>query len=225
MKMPREAIAFLFVVCLAVLATACDGGDGESTPTATPMPTPTSTPTVSRPELKLDDAPYYLDVSAVLPGFQQLDSREEEMSNEDLGLGPDFSEVVTYLSEEPFQWTFMFMYVASGEIEKARTRSELRDVKTLEEQFLVGFYEGVGTEEVETSVRWSDPTVGDAAKLARLTADFSGVETEIQAVIFLQEEGPEMALVFVLNLWYPFEPPKVDTVTIAQEISARIANR
>jgi len=164
-------------------------------------------------------------VSGVLPGFRQLDPHEEGMSNQDLGLGADFSEVVAYLSEEPYQATFMFMYVASGEFEKASARAELRDVETLEEQFLAGFYEGVGDEEVGATIRWSDPAVGDTAKLARLTADFWGAETEIEAVIFLQEEGQEAALVFLLNLWYPFEPPKVDTLTIAREISARIANR
>jgi hypothetical protein len=240
--------AVLTVACL--LAAACGGDEQEqapagATPTASATPTadeteeadasptaaapsPTAPGTATSPsssELSLDDAPYYLDASAVLPGFRQLDPAQEGLSNEYLGLGPEYSEVTAYLSEEPFQTTFMFMHVASGEIEEASARAELRDEQYLEDAFLSGFTESVEGQDVETTIEWSDADVGDAAKLARMTATTSGGEIEVEMLIFLQEQGEDAAAVFIGSMWLPGEPATVDTVTIAREISARIANR
>jgi hypothetical protein len=219
---PTEATA-----TAAATRTADETEEADTSPTAA-VPSPTTRPATPAPsgsELSLDDAPYYLDASAVLPGFSQLDPAEEGLSNEYLGLGSDYSEVTAYLSEEPFQTTFMFMHVASGEIEKASAKAELRDEQHLEEAFLGGFTENVEGQDVETTIEWSDVDVGDAAKLARLTATTSGAEIEVEMLIFYQEEGEDGVAVFIGSMWLPGEPAKVDTLTVAREISARIANR
>jgi hypothetical protein len=232
-------------VGVAVLAAACllfaaCGGDGqEQTPAAATGTTvatqePGASPTATAPQattspstsgLSLDDAPYYLDASAVLPGFRQLDPAQEGLSNEYLGLGPDYSEVTAYLSEEPFQTTFMFMHIASGEIQKASAMAELRDEQHLEDAFLGGFTKNAEGEDVQTTVEWSDVDVGDAAKLARLTATTSGGEVVVEMLVFFQEKGNDAAVVFIGSMWLPGEPATVDTPTIAREISARIASR
>jgi hypothetical protein len=240
-------VAVLAAACL--LAVACGGDEQEQTPAASTVtaaapaadetqetrpsptavaPSPTAPPATASPStsgLSLDDASYYLDASAVLPGFRALDPTEEGLSNEQLGLGPDYSEVTAYLSEEPFQTTFMFMYIASGEIEKASLKAELRDEQYLEDAFLSGFTESAGDEDVETSIEWSDADVGDAAKLARMTATTSGAQIEVEMLVFFQEVGEDAAAVFIGSMWLPAEPATVDTLTVAREISARIASR
>lgn len=217
--------AVLAAACL--LATACGGDEQEQTPAGSIVSTttPPATTSPSGSELSLDDAPYYLDASAVLPGFRQLDPAVEGLSNEYLDLGPEYSEVTAFLSEEPFQTTFMFMHVATGEIEKAAAQAELRDEQHLEEAFLGAFTESVEGQDVQTNVEWSDVDVGDAAKLAHLTTTTSGGEVEVEMLIFLQEEGEDAAAVFIGSMWLPGEPAAVDTLTVAREISTRIAER
>ena len=117
------------------------------------------------------------------------------------GLGPDFSETVLYLSDEPFQIVAIFMTIVSGEIEKAANRAFFRDQEALEEQFLAGFLEGAG--EVEPTIRWSDPSVGDTAKLASITTDFEGVEVREEFLFFVLEEESEAADVLMLSVWLP----------------------
>ena len=84
---------------------------------------PTSTqPT--QPVLKkitLDDSPTVLDLLPLLPtSFERLDAASEGMSNSDMGLGSDFSEVEVILNEDPYQLIFAYLAILEEDDEVSR---------------------------------------------------------------------------------------------------------
>ena len=83
----KMGIFILALLIMVVPAVAC----GE--PTAS----------LSKKKITLSDAPTVLDMAWELSAsFERLDAASEGMSNKDMGLGPDFSEVELFLSEEPY---------------------------------------------------------------------------------------------------------------------------
>lgn len=232
------AVSMSIFLAVMLIVVGCSSGDGgeppvksetpdisAETPTPTSAPTTTLSPTTAvGSELKLEDAPQYLDASAVLPGFRQVEPGPEGLSNADLGLGPGFSEVVVFLSDEPFQTVALFMTVLSGEIEKARERDFLRSGGVID-SFLYGF----DTDNEDTQVkdiRTIEVAVGDLAQLATLNVESIDFGTSVaeEFIVFYQDKGQQAVLVFVLNVGTE-KPPTIDSVTIAQEVSARIEGR
>lgn len=213
------------IIVVTPTVPAVEEPESATSPIRQPTPEPRS-----RPELTLDDAPYFLDVGSVLPGFKKLDPTQDGFTKEELGLGPRVSDVVVYLSEQPFQFVMVFMGLLSGDIEKASARVGLRREEALEEFLIAGLFEGMSQffdpGSVETDVQWNKVSVGDTAKLAQVTmTDLGLVLAEVDVLLFLQEEGREMAQVIVMSVWLPEAPAAVDTLTVGREVSSRIANR
>ncbi len=178
--------------------------------------------------MSLDDAAYYLDASAVLPGFRQVDPCDEGFRNEDLGLGPSFSEVRCYVSEQPFELVWLYMFVASGEFEKAAARAELRDQEAQEEAILASLRGGMAPEEaqwMEVAIEWSVPPLADTASMAQVTMDVYGEASQAEFLMFIQEEGSEAAVVVVSTLWFSDEVAPSGAFAVAREVSDRIAGR
>lgn len=233
-------------VALVLLTVASCGGGDEDTdieetstpvptatqqptdvPTAEPTPEPTPAPTATVPPAGYDlsDAPYYLDVSSVLPGFTKVDAASQGLSNADLGLGPDFSEVEVYMLDNPVQITFMYMAIASGDFEKNDILADFDNEPLLEEFLQTGFVTAPGTEDMELTINWLEVDVGDRGKTAACTITCPGLpDTEFDFLIFYQESGDDAALVFVLSIWEPGTAPTVDVETIGHEISDRLAS-
>jgi hypothetical protein len=218
---------WLIPLLALVLLTGCGASSEETAPTPSPVaePTPTAEPTPSATPtavpLSIDDAPHYLDVSSVLPGFRQVDPSGEGLSNADLGLGPDFSEVVLFLSDEPFQTVMLYMAVISGEINKAREKSLLQS-GAVTDSFVEGFESTVGQGEMK-DLQVREVPIGEFGMLATLVAeDVYGSRTPEEFLAFYQDKGNQAALVFVLNISSPDSAFTIDTTTIAEEISARI---
>ncbi len=117
----------------------------------------------------------------------------------------------------------MLMSLASGETEKAAARRELEDTELLDELFIAPMRE----EWDLVGVGWEDVDVGDMARYASalLTKFFPDETRVIDILVFMQEEGPQAAVVQVTSTWLAGETPVVDTITIAEEISNNIANR
>ncbi len=213
------AIAVVAIVIVVAVLSRDGGGDGdgsgpivEGSPTATVTPTITPQPTTT-PQLTLADAPYYLDVGDVLPGFKQVDPYEQGLSKEDLP--SNAAEPAMYLSEDPLQIVLLVLQVAEGDVLKAVVYDQLTDNTYLEDE--LSPYSG-GAE-----ILWSDPAVGDAARRARFTAPFGNAAANFEVIIFLQEKGADAAVIWAFNIWRE-ESPIIDNAEIVREISARISS-
>ena len=242
-------VVYPAVIVVAVLFSAACGGSGEKAkPTEGPNPpqgavetagsldvTPTVAPTPTpapKPAITLDDAPSYLNVSDILPGFARLDPRQEGGTKEDvwgLQMGnsvEQFSELQLYLSEKPFQYMWIMMGVFPSRAELASWKAVVRDEKTFSQQFVQGFVEAFtarsGLKDVpEPSMTCRDVAVGDFARLCELSLVYQGGQIQMDVVLMFQEN----TVVLIYDMWYPAEPATVDILTVARTVSSRIANR
>ena len=158
----------------------------------TPIPTP-QPPTAE--EITLADAAAILDLSSDLPpGFEELDATSEGVSNEDLGLGPDFSEVKVFLCEDPFNFVIAYMTIVAGRVQQAGEDAYLRDEEQLKED--ADYWLDVGAAEEGMTVSSIDyfvthPNIGDAAAIVRasIVYEYLGMDMEQEAeVLYVREE-------------------------------------
>lgn len=78
-------------------------------------------------EFTLTDAPTVLDLSSLLPSrFEHIDAASEELSNSDLGLGPDWSEVELFRSQEPYELIYVYLTIMEKDAD-SQTRSLVAD--------------------------------------------------------------------------------------------------
>lgn len=222
--MVRILACLLGVASLLVLLSACEQ---SAPPGSLPGSGVEDTPVEAGPNrgISLDDAPYYLDASAVLPGFRQVDER---IIHEDLGFGSGQTVFVAYRSDEPLEIVELNMRVVSGDVENSAVRALLRDEETLEEGLMDGVLEtakSVGLEVDSVAIQWTDVAVGDAAKMAQIAIEDVYAEIACEYLIFIQEEEGNGVLVSVSTLWYGAEPPSVGALAVAREISDRLADR
>ena len=136
--MKRLAVA---AVGLALVVGVACGETGPSQPTPTPAARPPATAELSPAarNVTVADAPHYLDVGSVLPGFRRIDPAEAGV---DLSqIGPDAS-LAAYLSEQPFQSLIMYSEVLTNAVDKASTKAEMRG-DTYPETFLTSVMDPV----------------------------------------------------------------------------------
>lgn len=236
--MKRLGIAAVgLAVVLGVSTAALTGCASEQvveklvlvTPTVAPAPTPEP-----KPAITLADAPSYLNVSDILPGFKRLDPSQEGMTwdqpwAQQFGKEAEkFSDFQLYLSDQPYQYVFMTMGVFSGESEQAAWKAMMRgDDQGLTQQFLSGFAPAFAAssgqkEAPKVSVVWSDVAVGDSAKRAQVSLSYQGGRVQMVDMVIMFQEN---SVTFIYDLWYPAEPAAVDILTVARAVSGRIANR
>lgn len=146
------------------------------TSTSTPMPTPTSSP---RRDLVLSDAPELLNLSSLLPSvFEHIDAASEGLSNEDLGLGPECSEVEVFLREEPYQLIYTFLGIEKSRIGKASSDALFRDDEQV--KAMIEYNVQLGAEEAGMydhrieNIETFHPDIGDLAILGSAVATSFG---------------------------------------------------
>ncbi len=128
-NMKRLILSVLAISAILLGACACPSAPAAPTTQTTPTaPIAPTQPKVTPKKITLADAPIVLDLSPLLPvSFEHLDAASEGMSNKDLGLGPKASEVVLFLSEEPYQMIWGFLGIIESRSEHATTDALFRD--------------------------------------------------------------------------------------------------
>jgi len=139
---------FLFVAC-----------------SSTSSPSPTST----AKKITLADAPDILNLTDILPGsFEQIDAGSEGMSNKDMGLGSDASEVQLFLSEDPFQMIYCFLGISQSRIEQAGFDTMVKDEEQMKSLIIDNLQAGAIEEGIDMGVpevELTYPNIGDSAVL------------------------------------------------------------
>jgi hypothetical protein len=171
-------------------------------------------------EITLADAPAILDMSPDLPArFDHVDAASEGMSNRDLELGPEFSEVELFFSEEPFQMVFAYMTIIESQLERAASDSLMRDEEQFKSIILAALEEGAIQEGIEWSgiseIRVSYPDIGDLAVLGQ------GEATSYGATIAYEELAFKNDKVYVFVIQY-YTAEGVSLVPLAEGVNQRI---
>ena len=200
----KIGIFVLALLIMVVPAVAC----GE--PTAS----------LSKKKITLADAPTVLDMAWELSAsFERLDAASEGMSNKDMGLGPDFSEVDLFLSEEPYQVVFAYLTVIESQVERATSDALMRDEGQIESMVVENLRAGAGEEGVELSeatVEVTHPDVGDLAVLGSGTMSAYGFSMGYDMLIFKSNK----VYVFIMSVYLPGE--SVSLVALAEGVEQRI---
>ena len=187
----KIAIVMLAVLIMVVPAVAC----GE---TATPS-------TLAKPKITLADAPTVLDMAWELSAsFERLDAASEGLSNEDMGLGPDFSEVEMFFSEEPFQIVFAYLGIIESRVERAGVDALMRDEEQIESMVVENLRAGAAEEGVELAnaeIEVTYPNVGDLAVLGSGTMSAYGVSLGYDILILKSNK----VYVTINSIYFPGE--------------------
>ncbi|MFC1952469.1 hypothetical protein ACFLV8_02355 [Chloroflexota bacterium] len=168
----------------------------------------------------LDDASVVLDMSLELPeSFERLDAVSEGLSNKDLGLGSDFSEVELFLSEEPYQAVFAYLTIMESQIERASTDTLIRDEEQIKAMVLENLRAGAaeeGSELSDVDVEVTYPSIGNLAALGSGTIGAYGVSMGYDILIFKSNK----VYVSVFSMYLPGE--SVSLVPLTKGIERRI---
>lgn len=139
-------------------------------PTPAPVPTPAPTPElapVPSKKIALEDAPQILDLLPILPAsFEKLDAASEGLSNADIGLGPEFSEVEVFMSDDPYQLIFCYLTICESRVEAAIFDALIKDEQQMKNLIIENLRAGALEEGVEletANVQVTYPTIGDIA--------------------------------------------------------------
>lgn len=171
-------------------------------------------------KITLADAPLVLDMSSELPtSFERLDATAEGMSNKDLGLGPDFSEVELFLSEDPYQMVFAYFSIIESKMERATTDALLKDEEQIKPIAIEGLRAGAAEEGLElgdVTVNVTYPNIGDLAVLGSGTVSAYGSSLGYDLLMFKSNK----VYVFISSLYLPGE--NVPLPPLAEGIEQRI---
>lgn len=182
-------------------------------------PTATETPTQAK-KITLADVSTVLNMSSELPAsFERLDAATEGLSNQDMGLGPEFTEVELFLSEEPFQVIFAYYGILESQIEQAGSDAILQDEEQVKSMILEGMRAEAGDEAIQLGdieFEASNPDVGDLAILGSGSMNTSGVSIGYDFMAFKVNK----VYVFVVSVYLPGE--SVSLVPVARGIEQRI---
>lgn len=165
----------------------------------------------------LKESPFYLDASAVLPGFTALDTKELGFDAKKLGLEARIAEPAAYRSAESGEAVVLLMGVDSTATDKGAERSQLTD-SYLERQLRSGLKRG----ERISDVQWSDPRLGDRSRLATFALSNQSLVAGVQALVVLEPRGDDLVAFAVFTLFKPDAGPAVDVTTIAKQLLANL---
>jgi len=202
----KIAIFILALVAMTIPVVAC----GEKAPP--------SEPTLKK--ITLADAPTVLDMAWELSAsFERLDAASEGLSNEDLELGSDFSEVELFLSEEPYQIVFAYLCIIESRLEQASSDAFMKDEEQIESMVVENLRAGAAEEGVELSeanVEVSYPDIGDLAVLGSGIMSAYGFSMGYDFLMFKSNK----VYVFIASIYLPGE--KVSLAPLAIGIEQRI---
>ena len=207
MKIVGKIVIFIIALVIMIMpVVACGEPAAPSEPT--------------KPKIALSDGPTVLDMSPDLPGrFEQLDAASEGLSNKDLGLGPDFSEVELFLSVEPYQMIFVYLCIVESKVERASADAVFKDEEQVKSIILEGLRIGVAEEGMELSgadVEITYPKIGDLAVFGSGTMSTYGMSLGYDLLFFKVGK----VYVFIGSNYLPGESQPL--VPIAREIEHRI---
>jgi len=211
MKIAAKIITFMLALVIMVMpAVAC----GE--PAAPPAP---SAP--SPKKITLADAPIVLDLSPLLPAsFEHIDATSEGLSNKDMGLGPDASEVELFLSEEPYQMIYCFLMISERRTDQASFDAIMKDEDQIESIIIENLKAGAVEEGFELDVpeiQITYPNIADLATLGEGYFSTFGMSMGFDMLWFRSNK----VYVFTYSVYLSTE--KQSLVPIAKEIECRIA--
>jgi hypothetical protein len=104
-------------------------------------------------KISLSDATEILDINALLPDrFAQVDPASEGMSNKDMGLGSDCSEVQLFVSNDPFQMVYGFMAIIDSSIEGAVFDRQLEDDNSMKDMIKEAILAGAEEQGVQAAI-------------------------------------------------------------------------
>jgi len=180
-------------------------------------------PEVAPPKkITLDDAPSILNISFLLPSrFEQIDAASEGMSNEDMELGSDCSEVQLFFSENPFQMIYCFLGIEESRIEQAGFDRGIEDEYQIKTMIEYTIKEGAAEEGMEITVpiiNITHPDIGDSAFLGEGYMESYGFQYGFDTLWFRSNT------VFVFFYSTYMSSDKVPLLPIAQEIEKRLNN-
>lgn len=180
-------------------------------------------PEVASPKkITLDDAPDILNLTPLLPArFEHLDAASEGMSNEDMGLGPDVSEVQLFFSENPFQMIYCALGIEESRIEQAGFDRQLEDEYQIKAMLENALKEGAAEEGMEITVPIIEityPDIGDSALLGEGYMESYGFQYGFDILWFRSNT----VIVFLTSMYMSSD--KVPLLPIAQEIEKRLNN-
>ena len=220
------------VVVLFLLLTACspwsyDDGyakgfqerDGEGLEKGEILPAPG--PTIILEEITPSDAEDVLNLRTLLPaGFDKVDAANKGISNADLGLGDDFSEVQLFIRDEPFQMIYAVAFISDSRIDRA-SMDIIMNNETLISNLIIenvkagALQEGYELEDVELKITY--PDLGDMAFLGEGHMSSVGLEIGFDAIWFRSN-----TMYIMLHSTY-YTSKRYTQLPIANELERRIS--
>lgn len=194
------------------------------TPPPTPAPAPAPVPvptTIPIKKITLSDASQVLDLLPLLPAsFQKIDSASEGMSNADMELGPDFSEVELFISDEPFQMIYCYLGIVESRMERAGFDAVMKNEEMVKSMVIENLKagaleEGVEVEEAEVQITY--PAMADLSVLGEGYFSSFGLSVGFDMVFFRSNK----VVVSILSTY--FSQDRQALFPIAREIEWRIA--
>ena len=200
----------LALVVMVMPVVAC----GEPTP-------PTTAPSPPAPKkITLSDAPIVLDLSPLLQaGFEHIDAASEGLSNKDMGLGPDASEVEVFLLEDPYQLIYCFLTIIESRIERASFDAIIKDEQQMESMIIENLKAGALEECFELEVpeiQVTYPDIADSAVLGEGFMTSLGMNMGFDTLWFRSNK----VYVFIYSWYLTVEPQRL--IPIAREIEHRL---
>jgi len=209
----KKILAIMTVITFLTFV-ACSSSPPKSNAVTTSVTT-----TIPR-KISLDDAPDILDISLLLPSrYIEVDAASEKMSNKDMGLGSDFSEVQLYISDDPFQMIYGFMGIITSRLDAAIFDKQLRDESYIKDLIRESILEGAKSEGGQVTVpnlEATYPSIGDLAIWGVGDLESYGYYFGFSALFFRVNK----VYVFLYSL--SMTKDEVSLKLIAEEIEKRI---
>jgi len=171
-------------------------------------------------KITLADSPTVLDMSPELPeDALHLNAASQGLSNRDMGLGSDFSEVELFVCEDPYQMVFAYMCILENQVERSATDAVIRDEEQIESMILVNLQAGAAEEGVylsDVNVEISYPNIGDLAVYGSGTVSMYGFNMGYDVLMF----NVNKVYVFVASVY--LSETSASLITVAEGIEQRI---
>ncbi len=173
-------------------------------------------------KISLSDAPQILDINNLLPDrFAQVDSASEGMSNKDMGLGSDCSEVQLFVSNDPFQMVYGFMAIINSSIEGAVFDRQLEDDNSMKDMIKEAILTGAEEEGVQAAIpdiAVSHPDIGDSSIYGKGSLEIMGFYFGFDILFFRNNK----VYIFLYSL--SMSSDEVDLLAISKEVGKRVNN-
>lgn len=172
-------------------------------------------------KISLSDATEILDINALLPDrFAQVDPASEGMSNKDMGLGSDCSEVQLFVSTDPFQMVYGFMAIIDSSIEGAVFDRQLEDDNSMKDMIKEAILAGAEEQGVQAAIPdilVSHPDIGDSSIYGKGSLEILGFYFGFDILFFRNNK----VYIFLYSL--SMTSDEVDLLAISKEVGNRVS--